>query len=356
MSIVLLNSEKELKSFPITQSIKLQSTTDIEESDLNSTVYLFEVTRKDSLVNLSNPFTYNLSLIKRDYGKVDINFIKSDGPTIGTYNIEIVPKKPLDLLSTYLLYLDNKLSTNFLEISKSVSKSLSTISITTLDTLTTDFDILEITILETTRLLKNQSLLKLGFRKTTEPTHTEFILDLKKKRNITYSNINIEFISDIYIKGETFLISVSDRDTPLDESYSYIINTAGHSDIVPMELEEASTRLSNQAILDFYNTPITPVVPLAYTIKYLNINTMSINLPDSITKADIDIVNIVTTNKYPFNNYLLNNLKLYDSTSKYILKVLWDDVENSIILDLYYTPEELQDAQTDFIVLDTTDW
>lgn len=354
MNIVLINTEEELKSFPITQSIKLKSDIDVEVNDLKNTIYLFEVTRKDSLVKLSNPFSYNLSLIKRDYDFVDLTFKKSVGSIPNTFVIEVTPTKPLDLLSTYLLYVDKKISTDFLSFSKVITKSLSTIEVNTANTLPATIATIEIVILETSRILKNQNILKVGIKEQGQE-YKVFSLDLKKQRTVEYLNLDITFISDIYIKDEVFNINIEARDQR-EESYSYLINTCGHSDILPMALEEASTKLSHQAILDFYNTPITPNVPVSYTIKYLSINTVSINLPETISKSDVDIASIIISNKHAFNNYLLNNLKLYDTTNKYILSASWDDIDNSIILDLYYTPEELQNNQQESIALDLTNW
>jgi len=359
MNIVLINTEKELKSFPITQSIKLKSDTNIEDNDLQNTIHLFEVTRKDSLVNLGNPFNYNLSLIKRDFDKVDLAFSKILEPDVvpDSYLINITPKQPLDLLSTYLLYIDKNISKPYLEVGKLVSKSLSTVTVKSLDDIDTDISNIEIKILETTRLLKNQSLVKIETVVNYQPISAKQIsLDLKKDNKLVFKNIEICFESPVYIKDETFNIVVNRRETALQDSLSYLIDTCGNSDILPMEVEEASTKVSNQAILDFYNTPISPNLPITYTLEYLSLNTILISLPDTITKEQIDIENITVVNKYAFNNYLLNNLKLFDDSLKYILKVTWDDFENAIIIDLFYTPEELLEAQVDTMFIDLSGW
>lgn len=352
MSLLLLNSELELSSFPITQKIRLKCDDPVEINDLKNSIYLINVIRKDSLLNLSAPYNFNIGLIKKEYPTIDLifNIVQEDN----YYIVEITPTKPLNVSSTYMLLIVKQLAEPFITIQKNNSKTKSNITVNPLNYVEPiPSDNYKIIITSTTAVTDVAKITKLSvFRGNTLVSNK--IINTSKGSSFTVDNLSITLDSPIYVLDEEFIISITEKvSSIIDQDCCYLINTASNESITPLELTGnlPSSRVDNSSVINFYNTTLLNK-PTEYTYQYLDSNIIDIKIEESIEKSQIDVNNIKMSVGVAFNNYLLSKIKLYDNTLKYILKIYWDDFEHSIRLVVLYTDEPL--APT--ITIDTSDW
>ena len=342
MNVVVINNEEELTSFPITQVLKLKLDTTVDINDLKNTVFLFRVPRKDSLINLSSPYNYNLGLIKESFDIVDIEFELVQN--VDYVELRITPTNPLQVQSTYLLFVSDKLSEPFITVTKTNSKSKSSIKVAPTDYLSNKQYMLDIKILNNTVITPNNYTLQVQIEDLLTNTSTTETLNLNKNRSITVREMCITFESPVYIQDELFSVLINHRES-LGTSLSQVITTASDKNITPLVNQEASTKLSNQAILDFYTKATPTTVDIKYKINYLDENVFELIFPSEINVELIDLTRITAKTKVAFNNYILKKLKLYDDTIKYVLYVNTDTYNNSLLFELVISEDPLQVAE-----------
>jgi hypothetical protein len=340
MNVVVINNEEELTSFPISQTIRLRVDVQLDINDLKNTISLFRITRKDSLVNLASPYNYNLGLIKESYDEVSIEFELIQ--QTDHVELRITPTKPLQVNSTYLLFVSDKLSEPFITTTKSFSKSNSTVIVSAVNYLSTDQALIDIKILNTTTITTNNYTLQVQIDDLVHNTTETRSINLSKTKTLLIDEVLITFDSPIYVKDELFSIIVEERES-IGGNFSQVINTAGDESITPLINQNASTRISNQTVLDFYANNSNPVIQdIQYTITYLDTNVFEVKYPETVDVTSIDIASITVRTKVAFNNYVLKKLKLYDETLKYILNVSKDTYNNSLLFELVLSEDPLQ--------------
>ena len=337
MAITILNTTAELNSFPISQSIKLSSTELLEEAVFADNIILFRLQSENQLISLSEPYSYNLGYLKETFDRTEMNF-KVETSDVG-FTVSCTPKKLLNLDSTYCLYVSNRLGSKFLNITKSNSKSQSDITVNLKDNFTVKSQYI-LKIEDTSYISNNKNIVRVSLdgRLVT--------LDVRSQNKVILNNLEISLEDTIYVKGEEFLIDI-DPSATIDEELQTYIYTVNSSSIKPIPKEETSTTISNLDILNFYNTINTnkpTVIEKAYP-KYLNYNVFSIKLPEGYS------VNKTANFKYSltlaFNNYILESLKLYDSSLKYVCTIYIDEFENEVIFELTYSKDR---TQTDTVI------
>lgn len=339
MTIKLLNTETELNSFPSSQSIFLLSSEELEETSFKDNIILFRLQSDNQLINLAEPYSYNLGYLKETFDRVELNFtteIVTEG-----YKIKCKPVKLLNLDSTYCLYISDMLSSKYLTVSKLNSKSKSNISVKLKD----NFNLkstLSLKIEDTSYIINDKNIVRLTFDGKTQT------LDVRSKNILLSNNVEITLEDTIYVKDEEFLIEI-DPFRSSTENLQHYIYTVNSSSIAPIPKEEASTKISNLDILNFYNTlnnnkpkTIEKSIP-----KYLDHNVFSIKLPDGYT-IDTSSSLLKSSINVAFNNYMLQSLNLYKDELKYIVNVYLDDFENEIIFELNYS-EDI--SQTEKIII-----
>jgi hypothetical protein len=349
MSIKLLNTEQELKSFPITQKFTLECSSDIDLTDVVNTIFLVNTTRRDSLLNLSEPRNFNLALAKDTYGTVPIKIEKTTSGVGCTLTVS--PLDPLSLSSSYILYIDKQLSEPFTEVVKTQSKSSSEVLVEPGTYLNPGNKVYTVKLLTTSSFTSTGHTVKIEVTSGSEITTK--LLNLNKVNYIELKDSKLIFPSKAYVSGEEFSVTLYNRTVFLDESLAYEISTAGSSSITPLPLEQHSTTVSNQDVIDFYNsvTSFTPVTEVKYILTYLSTNSFQLVLNSVVTKSDIDISNMKISVSAAFNNYLLSSMGLYDPELKYTVKILWDEDENAI--QFICSSDNLA---TDLVTIDTSEW
>ena len=194
VDITILNSEKELQSFPITQSIILQSKTDLEVTFLSEYIILFRVLPDSPLISLAPPYSYAISHIKERFDTVPLSFTKALSKD-GTYRIEVKPNQALQPDSSYMIYLSKDLSTPTTVVTKTVTKSANS----TLKAYAYPPSIersLDVVALSTSKISSTSNVVSFQIDSNT------FNLDLVANPTITYNNILYTFPNTVYVQGE----------------------------------------------------------------------------------------------------------------------------------------------------------
>ena len=341
MTIKILNQESELSSFPIKQSIFLYSDETIEPTVLKNNIILFRLQAENELINLAEPYSYTLGYIKETFDTVELTY-KIESHNSG-YKITCTPVKALHLDAKYCIYVSKDLSEQFISITKDVSKSTSNIEVVSTSTNSTSYSI-NVEVAATSSLINGKNLTKFLVN------GKEYLLNLRESRSILFEDYRITFQDTIYVIGEKFTVSITNRTTLIND-FQYVIKTVNSESITPIEVEGVSTAISNQDILNYYqqlNNNVVPVQSKLYT-TYLSPNIFSIKLPEGF---DLNLNSqIVWDLRVAYNNYILESLKLYDKDQKYILLIYKDDFENLLVFELIYSTD---DSQTEKLVIDTS--
>ena len=341
MIIKILNQEAELSSFPIKQSLYLYSDELIESTILDSNIILFRLQTENDLINLAEPYSYTLGYIKETFDTVELSYAVENYDN--GYRITCTPVKPLHLESKYCIFVSKDLSEHFIDINKDVSKSTSSIEVESTSSLSTSYA-LNIEVLTTSSLINGKNLVKFLINST------EYLIDLRDSRVIVFENYKITFQDTVYVVGEKFTVTITNR-TSLVNDFHYVIKTVNSESITPIELEGTSTAISNQDILSYYQQLNNTTIPIQtrYYPNYLSPNTFSIQIPEGF---ELDLTStIIWDVKVAYNNYILENLDLYNRDQKYILIIYKDDFEGLLIFELIYSEDV---AQTEKLIIDVS--
>lgn len=343
MTIEILNQESELQSFPIKQSIFLNFDELPEYSLLKDNIILFKLQSESELIKLSEPYSYTLGYIKETFDIVDMKYVIE--PNDLKYKVICTPVNALNLQAKYCLFVSKELSDKFITIVKSVSKSKSNISVSPYNTSNSVSKTYELIITNTSQLINGKNLLKFTINGS-DP----YTLDIRDKSSFKYEDIVINFEDTIYVSNEIFEIYVENR-TTLVKDLQYVFQTTSSSSIDPIPLEQSSTSISNSDILNFYQNLNNQARVESVKIypEYIDKDMFFIKLPDGY-KIDLD-EDIIGDIRIAFNNYILESLKLYDKSIKYILKIMVDDFDGEVVFKLEISSDILQ---TDLLVIDTS--
>lgn len=342
MTIKILNNVDELNLFPSSQSIFLWSDTLLEDTMFIDNIVLFRLQTENQLINLSEPYSYNLGYLRETFDRIPLVFKTEESD--GGYKITCTPSKLLNLDSKFLLYISSNLSQKVVNVQKLNSKSSSNISVKLKDNFNVQSSS-SLKIEDTSYLVGGKNIVKVNFNGAIQT------IDTRTKKVLLSNNVEITLEDTIYVKGEEFIISI-DPHASATEDVQCIINTVNSQSIKAIEKDQASTKISNLDILNFYNSvSSTKAKVIEKSIpKYLDHNVFSVKIPEGYR---IDISNPEFKNQIniAFNNYMLNSLNLYDKNIKYVVTVVIDDFENEIVFIVEYSDD---DNQASKVVFDTS--
>ena len=109
IDIKILNSDTELKSFPITQTLKLSSTVELDTTSLNDHIILFRTIPEKGLVSLVEPYSYTVGYIKEKFSTVDLSFTQNKENNLFTVMLVNI----LNFLIPHLDFTNILLKTNY---------------------------------------------------------------------------------------------------------------------------------------------------------------------------------------------------------------------------------------------------
>lgn len=312
IDIKVINSFKELSSFPVTQSIKLVSNVQFDKKVLSNHIILFRVLPEKGMVNLSEPYSYTLSYIKESFDTVAIDVIQTQQED-GTFTLEVTPKSPLHLDSNYILYVTENISSSLFHIVKEVSKSSSSVTVEKINTsLIPSGTTYSLQVVETSKDFATKNTVKVLVGADT------YTLDVKRSPVLFLEDIKIIFTDTVYVAGESFNILVKEPIISSDDQL-ISIKTAQSSTITPMEGITPSKSIDTKAILDFYTSVQKVQIEDKLTPNYLGRNVFSVELPEGyIVDTEQEITYAINE---AFGNYLVRDLGLYDEATSYLINM-----------------------------------
>ena len=332
MKITILNTTNELKSFPLNQTIKISFEQVVEDSQLTNCISLIRLPSDTGLFNISETYNQSIGYIREKFDIEEVSFI-SQTETDNSFTVFIKPIKPLSPGFEYLLFIDKKLSTEYLSISKDISKSTSNISITSTSTELVD---LTIEIISEPYITTASNIVKLIVTDNITSLTTPYTLNLKTNRSFKYKEITFKLSSEVYVAGEKFSL-LSTGYTPLTNNYFVKIKTAITEDIEPINTEESFKSVTNEDILAYYaglnDSTNTINHSSSVSVTVIGGGKIEVSLANTdFTTADLDFSNSEETMSEAFNMYTLTQLGLFDETKKY-------DVNYSIKTDKIFIVE-----------------
>lgn len=339
MDIKIINSDIELSSFPITQSLNLSLSESIDVNTLQNHIILFRLLPDNKLISLVEPYSYTIGYIKETFDTVDVEFNLKERSD--DFLLTVTPKKPLFLDSEYIIYITRGLVEANSKVVKTVTKSKSTLQ--TIVTGNVLDRTIEVEVLKTSVISSGSNVVEFKI------DGSNYTLNLAQNTSVSLKNIKYVFENTIYLIGEKFNVIIDTVASTRTEDVLYKFKTATSSSIKPIENQTPSTGIDTQAILNFYQQVNSTPKTIILTPKYINPNLFAITLPDGykLNKSkDIEIAVI----REAFNNYLLNSMGLYDNTHKYSLYIFQEG--NELYVEVIYS----DDNTTPVVVYDENEY
>lgn len=326
IDIKILNSDKELDSFPITQSIYLQLNKYVDVNTLSNHIILFRTLPENNLISLVEPYSYTIGYIKETFTPSELTFSIED-TNDGNFKLTIKPVKQLELDSGYILYIDHALQAYNPIVSKYITKSNSSlsVSVTAENSKTTS----TVEVIATSTLTANGNAVSFNIDGKT------YSLNLKQNKTITIQGVTYIFTDTVYVQGETWNLSLPTSFEMNADDMLYKISTAPSSSIKVIPTQQPSSTIDTQSIINFYNKVSNVKETINLIPTYHAPNIFSISLPDGFTiNQNKDILLSI---KEAFNNYLLTQMELYDSSHKYVVLIYTEG--SQIYIEVIYTEE-----------------
>ena len=326
IDIKILNSDTELKSFPITQSLKLSSTVELDTTSLNDHIILFRTIPEKGLVSLVEPYSYTVGYIKEKFSTVDLSFFQNKENDI--FTIDVKPTKALSLDSDYILYITKDVIANNNTVTKTLSKSNSTLRVSVRPPAITQSS--QVVVKTTSKFVDGNNLT------TFIIDSQEMTLNLKQNKYITIGNVTYLFDDVVYVAGETFKVDINSGSEEAVEDILYKFKTAPSDTIKVINNQTPSSSINTQDILNFYSKVNTVKESLVVIPKYIAPNIFSVELPNGYSLNTTKGLEVSI--REAFNNYLLKDLDLYEQ-SNYTLYIYQENQE--LIVEIIYndTPD-----------------
>lgn len=339
--IEIINSEEELKSFPINQSIFLKSINKIEDSFIKTNIVLIRTLKDHGLLNTSDLYNQNIGYVKNEFDIVPMDI--SEEKIEDYWKITCNPIYPLAPGSSYYLFIDKNLSEEYAELKKVPEKSkgpsnliLKNINLTTKEEGTYKFKVLSEPLITAT-----SNIVKFQIYYNNSPLKTVIINAKSDNKLIIFNGIEILVQDVAYGLGEEFDLIVNPLRAALDTNYIVPILTAQSSTVTPLENVQPSISVSNQTILDYYksldqkndtnkldfNNPNW--ADKEYKIEYLGDSDFLLKL-NTLVVDELDLDGLTFREFAAFNRYDLNSIGKYDKNKKFDLS--YEIIDDKTIL------------------------
>lgn len=318
IDVLVLNTKQELQSFPLNQSIKLKFSEQVEDSQLSNCIALIRNISETGLFNISEKYNQSIGYIREKFDVEDVK-ISTSNATDG-FVVTLTPVKPLSPGFEYTLFIDKNLSSEFISVTKSISKSTSTVEAVVSNTEEAD---ISLEIVSDPYITSTSNITKILVTDHLTTKSSTIILDLKAKTTYTFnSNISFNFNSTVYVKGEVFNV-LSIPSTTLTDNLFVQIKTALTSNVKPLETTESFNSVSNETILEYYKNKVTKkeVIETNPRITYTASNKFLIHLPDNITADDVDLDSMSYEVSEAFGLYTLESYGLYCHGKDYSVSI-----------------------------------
>ena len=350
--IEIMNSEGELKSFPINQSIFLKSTNKIEDSFIKTNIVLIRNIKEHGLLNNSDLYNQNIGYVKNEFDLVPLEITQEQ--LSDYWKITCNPIYPLAPASSYFLFVDRNLSEEYADLKKVPEKSkgpsnliLKSINLTN----SKDEGVYKFKVLSEPLITPTSNIVKFQIYYNGSPLKTSIINAKSDNNVIVFNGIEILVQDVAYGLGEEFDLTVRPSKSMLDRNYIVEIITANSSTVTPLEGVSPSTSISNQLILDYYksldeknnsntlNFDNPNWADKEYGVEYLGDSDFILKL-NNLTADDLDLENLNIREFAAFNRYDLTSINKYDKNKKFNLSYeIVDDKNILFSLREVYDPK-----------------
>lgn len=326
IELSLLNSEDEIRSFPLTQTIILKSTEELELSSITENISLLREPTEQGLLNTSELYNYNIGYVKEtfDLQEVIISQVKEDN----FFKLLIKPATILKPSSNYILFIDKNLSSEKVSIVKTVSKGPSFLEIEDYSELNGDYTI---KVVSSSSITSTFNITKFQVITPSGPLRATNVNAKSSKNLLEFEGIKVRVPDKPFGEGEEFKIVFKEGSSNLSDNLVVSLYTASTDSIKPIEPENSSHSISNQDILDYYNQKNQASSGSSgldlnsqgweekeFSVEYLDSHTFILKL-NTLVANDIDFENISFRALPAFNRTDLQQLDLYDRSKEYLI-------------------------------------
>lgn len=325
IDLSLLNSEDEIRSFPLTQTIILKSTEELELSSITENISLLREPTEQGLLNTSELYNYNIGYVKEtfDLQEVIISQVKEDN----FFKLLIKPATILKPSSNYILFIDKNLSSEKVSIVKTVSKGPSFLEMEDYsEELNGDYTI---KVVSSSSITSTFNITKFQVTTPSGPLRATNVNAKSSSNFLEFDGIKVRVPDKPFGEGEEFQITFKEGSSNLSDNLVVSFHTASTESIRPVEPKDSSHAISNQDILDYYKQKnkvpsggsgldlnVQGWEEKEFFVEYLDSHTFMLRL-NTLVAEDIDLENISFRALPAFNRSDLQQLSLYDRTEEY---------------------------------------
>lgn len=331
IDLKILNPPEELEAFPLNQKIVLTSSKNLESSLIENNLVLIRQADDQGVLRTSDIYNSNIGHVKNIYATVPVTVTQELQSDL-TYKIICDPVQPLLPGSKYLLFLDKNLSSEFISISKTVSKGPSQLELLTVaEDSTTEVEYV-LKVVSEPALTQTANIVKFQLHIDGVPNKVFTVNARSTKNTIQFSGVSILVLDTAYALGEEFqIIHTGDR-IQLQENYIVPITTSISTSVKALEGIEPSSSISYEDVLNYYkeadastlkgqiglDTSVVGWEKNEFSIQYIDDDSFILHL-NKLTTDLLDL-NAMAWRQLPaYNRSDLKCLDKYDPKKKYLL-------------------------------------
>lgn len=351
--IDILNEDHQLESLPVGENLRVLFSEQPDTYRLENYISIVRISNDQDVPNLGDLFVHQI-IDGSSYDTIECEYIPVS-TEIG-YGLIVNPEEFLVPNANYYLVIGKGLAPLYhYSVNKTVSTGPSTLVIET-NTLGTSEDAVYTITVSSQSNLSNGHDVSFDVSKDGGFAETHD-LDLKSNPYLDLNNtVAALFDPNIpYMLGETFEVTLQEI-VRLPETKIQKFSTLINSDVIE-NVDETSTRLSQEDILDYYestewsaiDTP-AEVAQEVLDAVFIYPNIIKIKLPTPIEPTslvegafDIDV-------SYAFGNYLLPQMGFYKESDKYIISFSLNTSNDTITLEINKDTEALVPENDKYIL------
>lgn len=340
----ILNTPEELAAFPVEGEAALLFSNSIDEENIKDYIFLIREKPNQDVVNIAFNEVKHIGDINVDYyDLVDYNWsTEIADASLGSKPIYIIkPKEPLLPNNKYTLVLSKNLLPVFYGTEKTVSVGPSFIDLIVKNPVVTGISttiptVYEIEITANSIIGNGTHSITYTLRKDGTIISTGNTLEIRSQKLTLFSGVQVHFSENVpFLNGEKFEITIVPPNK-LGSTFVQTLVTYIDSEVFPIPEEEANTKITQEALINFYEangfsrrlgtpeniytTPATGTdikAKTSFELKYPSV--LLIKLDQAYNPSTLDQTFFKISLGPAFDNYFLDNMGLYNKDNKYVI-------------------------------------
>ncbi len=322
--IDILNSEHQLEALPVGENVKVLLSEQPDLYNLNKYVALTRIAAEQSVPNFGDIFVHDIT-DSSEYSQV--LYEATVATDTNGYILTINPEDFLLPNSDYYLTVSKDLPPLSYLVDKPVSVGGSEIFIEVAREGASEDAIFELEVTSQSNLSNGQHAIGITLSKDSILVDT-YQLDIKNPNTLLELNetVSVKFNPNVpFLLGEKFEVTLKEI-IRLGETKTQAISTHLDSEVIESP-SETSTRISQQNILDYYETvqigstaaEEQATADAEVTYRYVYPNKIYIEFTKDIEPSSLSADAFSIDVSHAFNNYLLPQMGMYDESKKYVI-------------------------------------